>query len=79
MFLAAYLLCFYLLIPIVAGCAVWVARDSARLLKNIPQEEHKSLSRLAASPKGWTIGTLFLWLIYFPAYLSARVRYIGTK
>jgi len=74
----AFLVCVFssiLLAMLVIGSSIWVAIDSSNLMKNIPGDERKRISSFAMSPTGWTIGNLILWLLVFPRYLSARLKY----
>jgi hypothetical protein len=61
------------IVVIVGLSAIWVAADASR--REWPKEEKKH-GRLAApaSPVGWAFGTLALWIVVFPLYLSRRQK-----
>lgn len=54
---------------LVSASAVWVYVDS----KKLNAREYKS-SFFAMSPGGLFVGTLLLWIFFFPGYLSLRYK-----
>ncbi|PIS47107.1 MAG: hypothetical protein COT17_05165 [Elusimicrobia bacterium CG08_land_8_20_14_0_20_51_18] len=63
-------------IPLIIVSSIWVHSDAAKIMAKIPKPERKLLVRWALSPAGWTAGSLFLWGITFPVYLSGRLKYM---
>ncbi len=60
------------LFVVVLASSAWVARD-ARALESEGTPVVLSLGgRLIGSPLLWTLGSLLLWVVCIPLYLSAR-------
>jgi hypothetical protein len=56
------------------GSAIWVLIDSTRLRKGLSKEERTPLG--SARPVAWLTGCLLLWIVFFPWYISKRVRFM---
>jgi len=53
-----------LVVIVVLGSTVWVAVDA--------RGRDWSRSSISGTPGGWALGTLLLWIVFFPLYLAAR-------
>jgi hypothetical protein len=53
-----------MLVLVIASC-VWVHRDARELTGRVAESE----SRARIAPGPWVVGCVFLWIVFFPAYL----------
>ena len=53
---------------LVIGSCVWVHHDARGLTDRVAESEPRA--RLAPGP--WVVGCVFLWILFFPAYLVRR-------
>jgi hypothetical protein len=56
------------------GSAFWVLIDSSNLRKGISEGERTPLGSMR--PVAWFIGCVLLWIVFFPWYISRRVRFM---
>ena len=62
-----------LIVVLVIGTTIWVARDAESLMGGIPKAKRKAMGWWG--PAEWAIGCLLLWILVFPAYLLKRSKY----